>query len=77
MLSVMNFILANDRIAAGTDLNPCQCIIVDIVTFDQTTTFAKNVNTALMAGIYFIFPEKRKNFSMFCLFFSHSNHAQT
>lgn len=58
VLSMMNFILTDDRIAAGANLNSSQRVVVDIVAFDQAAPFAKYVHATLMPGINFVFPKK-------------------
>lgn len=49
MLSVVDFIVTNNRIGIRADLNACQSVAVNIVVLNKAATFSKNVHSALMS----------------------------
>ena len=55
MLTMVNFVVSNNRIRSSTDLNSRESISINIVVFDKSATLAEDVNTPLMAIVNLIF----------------------
>lgn len=55
VMAVVNFIAANNWIWSSSNLDARQIILINVILFDKTPSFTKNINTTLRAIIYFIF----------------------
>lgn len=49
VLAVMDLVVSDDWTAVGPDLYSCQGIAVDVISFDEASAIAENINTALVA----------------------------
>lgn len=49
VLAVVDLVVSDDWTAVGPDLYSCQGIAVDVVSFDEASAVAENINTALIA----------------------------
>lgn len=54
MLTVVNFVVSNNRIRSSTDLNSRESIPINIVVFDKSAALAEDVNTPLMTIVNLI-----------------------
>lgn len=45
----MDLVVSDDRTAVGPDLDSCQGVAVDVVSFDETSAITKNINATLVA----------------------------
>ena len=61
MLSMMDFVMANDGVTIGSDLNASQGIAIDIVVFNQPTPLTKDVHPTLVTIVDLILPESPQN----------------
>ena len=51
VLTVMDFIVADDGVAVGSNLNTGQGVAVDVVVLDETAPLAEDVDAALVAVV--------------------------
>ena len=56
MQSVVDFVVSDDRITPSPHLDSCQCVPIDVIVLNQTTTFSKYVYAALMSIVDLVFP---------------------
>ena len=48
MLAIVDLVVSDDRAAVRPDLDSCQGVTVDVVSFDKTPTITENINTTLV-----------------------------
>lgn len=49
MLSIVDLVVSDDRAAVRPDLNSCQGVTVDVVSFNEASAVTKNINATLVA----------------------------
>lgn len=49
MLAVMDLVVSDNRAAVRPDLDSCQGITVDVVSFNEASAVTKNINATLVA----------------------------
>lgn len=49
MLAIMNLVVSDNRTTVCPDLDSCQGIAVDVVSFNKASAIPKNINTTLVA----------------------------
>ena len=49
MLSIVDLVVSDDRAAVRPDLDSCQGVTVDVVSFNETSAITKNINATLVA----------------------------
>lgn len=57
----MDLVVPDNRTAICPDLDPCQGVAVDVVSFNETSAITKNINTTLVAIKNGIAPVFRQN----------------
>ena len=60
MLTMVNLVVAYNRIAVGSDLDASQCITMYVVALNQAPSLTKYVHTALVTIVDFVFPVEAK-----------------
>lgn len=56
MLAVMDLVVPDNRAAVRPDLDSCQGVTIDVVSFDEASAVTKNINATLVAIKYGIAP---------------------
>lgn len=56
MLAVMDLVVPDDRAAVRPDLDSCQGVTIDVVSFNEASAITKNINATLVAIKYGIAP---------------------
>lgn len=63
MLTIMDLVVSDNRAAVCPDLDSCQSISVDVVSFDEASAITENVNSTLVTiknGIAPVFGQNNK-----------------
>lgn len=68
MLAVVNLVVSDNRAAVCPDLDSCQGVTVDVISFDEASAITKNINTTLVAIKNGIAPEFRTKINKFIRF---------
>lgn len=48
MLAIMNLVVPDNRAAICPDLDSCQGVTIDVVSFDEASAITKNINSTLV-----------------------------
>lgn len=48
MLAIMNLVVPDNRAAICPDLDSCQGVTIDVVSFNETSAITKNINSTLV-----------------------------
>lgn len=57
MLAVVDLVVSDNRTAVRPDLDSCQGVTIDVISFNEASAIAKNINTTLVAIKNGIAPE--------------------
>lgn len=49
VLAVMDLVVSDNRAAVCPDLDSCQGVTIDVVSFDETSAITENIHTTLVA----------------------------
>ena len=63
MLAIVDLVVSNNRAAVRPDLDSCQGVTVDVVSFNEASAVTKNINATLVAiedGIAPVFGQNNK-----------------
>lgn len=61
VLPVVDLVVPDYGTAICPDLDPCQGVAIDVVSFDETSAVAKNINAALVAVENGVAPTSQEN----------------
>lgn len=61
VLAIVDLVVSDYGTAVCPDLDPCQGVAIDVVSFDETSTVAENINATLVAVENGVAPTSREN----------------
>lgn len=68
MLTVMDLVVPHNRTTIGPDLDSCQGVAIDVVSFNEASAITENVDTTLVSvknGVTPVFRNKKKYIGAF------------